>query len=409
MIVVNQEDCIKCGACEGKCPSAAIQVTATDVVYCDTCGEDPKCVGACPNGALMIEDIELDEEGNSQIRLAFNPAKCDSCGDCIDVCPPKTLKLGEGKLPLEGFCVMCQECVNICPVDVIGIPGIKEPASRDIDIEGAIYISDCVGCNMCVDECPVDAITLSKYGGTIEIDDDTCIKCGVCSQTCPWNAVFISGKKPEKRLKDIKAFELDEDACIGCNSCLEACPGDFITAKESNLSVNLPDKCAACGLCENVCPVDAISLDVELSEAKPANEEGVVCDADKCDFIGACAASCPNEAIRVVTESGLERPGDIQVDKPASFSMCARCGACTVACPNGALTLSEIDKNIDGGIETRNRISYNPAKCEECGTCVDKCPYDMLKLTEDKAPLKGFCVLCDSCIDACPKDALSLK
>src|SRR5690606_27530110 len=126
----------------------------------------------------------------------------------------------------------------------------------ELEIEGPIFIADCVGCGMCVPECPVDAITLDKVGGVIEIDEDTCIKCGVCAQTCPWNAVYISGKKPEKRAKEIKKFELDEDACIGCNTCVEACPGDFIVPRTSNLTVELPAICTACGLCEQLCPVD---------------------------------------------------------------------------------------------------------------------------------------------------------
>ncbi len=80
----------------------------------------------------------LDEEGTTQGRIVYNPALCDECGNCVDVCPPQTLKLEEGKvkkIPLQGFCVMCQKCVDICPVEVIGVDGVKEPATVDLDIE----------------------------------------------------------------------------------------------------------------------------------------------------------------------------------------------------------------------------------------------------------------------------------
>ncbi len=410
MIIVNNEDCIKCGACEGTCPSAAIKVTPDNVINCDICGGDAKCVAACSKGALSVEPIAIGDEGITKDRIVFNPLKCDECGDCTEVCPTQTLKLKEGaKMPLEGFCVLCQKCVDICPVEVIGLEGVKEPKSTDLEIEGAIYIADCVGCKMCVPECPVDAISLSAIGGTIEIDEEKCIKCGVCSQTCPWNKVFISGKKPAKRSKDIIKFELNEDICIGCNSCVDACPGSFIVAKNSTLTVELPSVCAACGLCENICPVDAIDLEVELGEAKPASGEGLVCDAEKCDFSGACANTCPNEAIKVVNANGIELPSKEQVDAEPSFSQCTRCGACTMACPNGALSISTIDKTVDGEVVSRNRIQYNPSACVQCGTCTETCPYGMLKLSEDKVPLKGFCILCDQCIPACPNSALSLK
>ncbi|MCL2114858.1 MAG: 4Fe-4S binding protein [Methanobrevibacter sp.] len=410
MIVVNQEDCIKCGACEGTCPSSAIELENQQVVYCDICEGEPKCTDACPNGALTADEL-LIEEGTTKVRIVYNPAKCKECGDCVEICPPKTLKLCdcEGPLPLKGFCVMCQKCVDVCPVGVIGIPGVKEPETRDLDIDSPIFIKDCVGCSTCVSECPVDAITLAETGGEIEIDEDTCIKCGVCSQTCPWDAVFISKIKPEKRTKEIKDFTLDEDKCIGCNSCLDICPGDFIEGT-SSLSVELPDICAACSLCEKICPVDAINLDVEWGDAKPANEEGTVNNPEKCDFLGKCAIACPSEAIRVVRKDGVEMPLNGQTNKDPSFNMCVRCGACAAKCPQGALTLSAMDKVINGEIVARNRIVFNPSLCEQCETCVDVCPYDMLKIKDEgNLPLVGFCTLCEQCMEACPKDAMELK
>lgn len=407
MILINQDDCIRCGACEGACPSSAINVEPSEVIYCDTCGDEPKCANACPNGAIGIETIELDLEGKSSLRMFYNPVKCDACGDCVAVCPPGTLHLiDEGNIPLKGYCVMCRQCMDICPVEVIGVPGLKEPKHTDKVIDSVIYIDGCVGCSLCVDECPANAITLDEIGGTISIDDDICIKCGVCSQTCPWNAVYISMKKPEKRTKVINEFVVDSDVCIGCNECLDACPGDFIKADESSLTVDLPEICAACGLCENVCPVDAISLDVTWSEAKPSNASGLILDEDKCSYTGICALKCPNEAIRVVTKKGLKVPQRVKVDEEPSIEMCTRCGACTAACPNDALNMGTVDKIIDGKIVPRDRIEYNPTNCVKCGTCVRTCPYNMLKLTAENVPLKGYCVLCDTCVDACPEGAL---
>ncbi|MGN1363075.1 MAG: 4Fe-4S binding protein [Methanobrevibacter sp.] len=414
MIVVNQDDCIKCGACEGTCPSSAIEVGEKQIIFCDTCGGEPKCAEVCPNGALTVDEVAVDDEGNTQIRLSYNPVLCDQCGGepkCVDVCPPKTLKLNsDSKIPIDGFCVMCKQCVDICPVGVIGIPGVKEPAVRELNISGPIFIQDCVGCGTCVPECPAEAITLPAVGESISIDETKCIKCGVCSQTCPWNAVFISENKPVKRSKTIKSFTLDESVCIGCNTCVEACPGDFIEAKGASLSVKLPQSCAACSLCEQLCPVDAISLEVEFGEATPADALGISRDVEKCDFTGACAIACPTEAIKVVSKMGMKLPEQVESDEEPSFVMCARCGACAAACPNGALTLDEFEVTIDGESVLRNRIQANPSKCEQCGTCIAACPYDMLKFKEEgNLPVVGFCTLCGQCIEACPRDAVCLK
>lgn len=398
MIVINDNGCIKCRACEGACPTSAIDATGNKIVYCDTCGDDPKCADICPNGALTVDYLTIDEDKDDVIRLVFNSLKCDECGKCADVCPQGTLTMtGDEKMPVEGFCVMCQQCVDVCPIDIIGIPGIVEPATITYDLEGkgAIFIDDCVGCGSCVEFCPVDAIVLDEVGQAIAIDDTKCIKCGVCSQTCPWNKVFISEKLPEKRAKEITAFDFDAEACIGCNTCVEACPGDFINPVSSNLSVKVPESCAACGLCVNLCPVDALALEVAWGEAKPADTEGLARDADKCTFRGACASACPTDAIRVVDDS---------------FVSCIRCGGCAASCPNGALKIGSIELEIDGELQFRDRIEYNPSKCDECGDCIAACPYDILhKSDKDNLAIAGFCTLCGKCITACPDNALCYK
>ena len=398
MIVVNKEGCIRCGACQGTCPTDAIAVSPEDVIYCDLCSGEPKCVEICPQGALKTGEVAVGPEGKMETRIVFNPSLCDECGDCVEVCPPQIMKLDKDKMskvPLEGYCVMCEQCVNVCPVDVIGIEGVKEPAVKEEVITGPIYIGDCVGCGLCVDECPVDAITLDEPGGVIKIDEDTCTYCGVCAQTCPWDAVVISGQKPTKRSKEVKAFALDEDTCIGCNICVETCPGDFIAEKPSNLTVELPEICTYCGLCAQMCPVEAIDWDIELGPAKPSSDEGLVYDVDKCKMVGECIKVCPTDAIR---------------EADGSLYMCTRCGACATTCPEGALKLVDIEKEINGERVKRKRIEFTPSKCNECGDCVEVCPFEMLKLEPgEKVPLKGFCTLCEQCIPACPEGAFQLK
>ena len=59
MIVFNEDGCIKCGACEGTCPTSAIEITPNAIIHCDTCGEEPKCADVCPNGALKVEEYEI--------------------------------------------------------------------------------------------------------------------------------------------------------------------------------------------------------------------------------------------------------------------------------------------------------------------------------------------------------------
>ena len=411
MIVFNEDGCIKCGACEGTCPTSAIDVTPNSIIHCDTCGGEPKCADVCPNGALKVEMYEIAEDVE-QARLVFNSILCDSCGKCAEVCPQETIEVTGVKLKeVEGFCVMCQKCVDICPVDVIGIPGVCEPKEYELDLKGKgpVYIKDCVGCGTCVEPCPVNAITLEEVGSPITVNDD-CIRCGLCSQTCPWNAIYISEKVPIKRTKEIESFTFDSAKCIGCNTCVEACPGDFIAANSASLTVAIPSVCAACGLCVKLCPVDALDINVEWGEGSPVDAEGIGRDVEKCDFIGACANKCPTEAIRVVTKTGMLCPALEEVGGDPSFTSCIRCGACASVCSNDALNVGTIELEIDGETVTRDRIEFNPSKCDECGDCIEACPYDMLhKSANPKLPIAGFCTLCGQCMEACPDDALCYK
>ena len=324
----------------------------------------------------------------------------------------ETLKVtGEKLKEVEGFCVMCQKCVDICPVDVIGIPGVVEPAEYELDLKGKgpVYIKDCVGCGTCVEPCPVNAITLDEVGSPITVSDD-CIRCGLCSQTCPWNAIYIAEKVPVKRTKEIESFTFDSAKCIGCNTCVEACPGDFISANSATLTVAIPSVCAACGLCVKLCPVDALEINVEWGEGAPVDAEGIGRDVEKCDFIGACANKCPTEAIRVVTKTGMLCPALEEVGGEPSFTSCIRCGACASMCSNDALKVEQYELTIDGESVTRDRISFNPSKCDQCGDCIEACPYDMLHKSDNpKLPIAGFCTLCGQCMEACPEDALCYK
>lgn len=52
--IVDQSQCIGCGACSGVCPTGAINLGAEGKaeVNADTCADCGACVGTCPVGAI---------------------------------------------------------------------------------------------------------------------------------------------------------------------------------------------------------------------------------------------------------------------------------------------------------------------------------------------------------------------
>jgi len=75
--------------------------------------EDPQCVDACPEEALV-----LDKEGE-QVRLI--ESKCDGCGQCVEACPYDAIWLD----PLRDVAIKCDlcdgdpQCVKYCNFDAI--------------------------------------------------------------------------------------------------------------------------------------------------------------------------------------------------------------------------------------------------------------------------------------------------
>jgi len=54
-VTIDKEKCNNCTLCIAACPYQAIVLTPEkDVLLCDVCGGNPKCVEMCPTGAIQF-------------------------------------------------------------------------------------------------------------------------------------------------------------------------------------------------------------------------------------------------------------------------------------------------------------------------------------------------------------------
>jgi len=121
---------------------------------------------------------------------------CSRCGDCVQVCPVRAIKIEPGGRgggfpfidPDESPCVLCDglHCMHHCPSGAL-VPTLL----ADIDMGTAKFREvDCLrsasqDCSICVDKCPVGSTALElRYGG-ITVNEQGCTGCGVCEHYCP--------------------------------------------------------------------------------------------------------------------------------------------------------------------------------------------------------------------------------
>lgn len=50
------------------------------------------------------------------MRWIINQALCTGCGECVDVCPHRALRISNKKVIIvnEGHCPQCGECAGVC-------------------------------------------------------------------------------------------------------------------------------------------------------------------------------------------------------------------------------------------------------------------------------------------------------
>lgn len=253
-LVIKDELCNDCGACDRVCKAECIDSKnrRIDFSACISCFN---CLRSCPKngivyslkyssnsaktesmpagGILQSRRELLRNVGIPAAALLLAPGIVESgvvfTGKRQGISPPGSL----GIRHFTSICTACHLCVASCPTSVLrpsflefGISGVSQPM---MDYESSYCNYDCV---ICGDVCPTGAILKKTVDekkriqiGKASFSKDDCIvvskkkDCAACSEHCPTKAVHTIPYEGSLLLP-----EVDGETCIGCGACEHVCP-----------------------------------------------------------------------------------------------------------------------------------------------------------------------------------------
>jgi hypothetical protein len=106
--------------------------------------------GALKNLGMGLASRRGKLNQHESIKHQVEPAKCISCGRCLDSCPVEAIAWNDkGKAEIDtDVCISCSECISVCPQQAINVP-VMETATRTLQERIAEYAYAGVGDRQC--------------------------------------------------------------------------------------------------------------------------------------------------------------------------------------------------------------------------------------------------------------------
>lgn len=136
--------------------------------------------------------------GRSFNTIAFDPSKCDGCGDCMTACAQ----------------------VKFDSLDTTR--SLIQVLARETDTGSAFELALCRQCAdpKCATVCPAGALAKNAETGVIEWDGSKCVDCLLCTIGCAYAGIAL----------DAEAGRVSKcDTCAGNPACVPACPHGALT------------------------------------------------------------------------------------------------------------------------------------------------------------------------------------
>ena len=279
-IHIDGDKCVKCGLCERKCKSSAID-SKNGHIDNTRCVDCFNCLGACHKDAISFGLAKASAAKNDNVETAAPSAKNENIdtsrraflATAVTLAAASQLKAVD-KVTDGGLAVIedkkrYERQTPICPPGALSLKNLQQ---------------HCTGCQLCVSACPNGVLHPSSslqnfLQPTVSYEVNHCRpECHACSDVCPAGAILPLGKTHEEKMQRKSSLKVGravwiQDNClpvangVKCGNCAVHCPTGAITmvptVADDPRSPKVPsvddERCIGCGACEHLCPVRPFS------------------------------------------------------------------------------------------------------------------------------------------------------
>ena len=271
-VVINEEDCLSCGACAKECKAGCIDSPnkKIDVTRCVTCFD---CLSTCPTDGITYSYSFGKKNPDENNALSANKKRKEKKDIRVDDSKRNFLtKTSVYFLSLSAIGAQIEKKIRVTKLSknqIFRKHPVSPPGSGGIER----FNSKCTACHLCVTACPTQVLQPSflEYGfiGMLQprLDNKAgfCnFECKICSDVCPTGAI-LPLQLEAKKLVQLGKAKFVEDNCIvktqktDCGACSEHCPTKAVHMIPYEGKLVIPEVrekyCIGCGACEYACPV----------------------------------------------------------------------------------------------------------------------------------------------------------